>query len=128
MRISQEVYSKLINNSINYKQSKYKNKKVMCDGHKFDSIKERNYYLQLKVLEELGKLKDLELQKEYVLQPSFKLNEKSYRKITYKADFVYFSLEDNKIHVVDTKGFKTEVYKLKKKLMAYVYQIEIEEV
>ena len=128
MRVSQEVYSKLLNNSINYKQSKYKNKKIVIDGHKFDSQKEGNYYLKLKVLKDLGQIKDLELQKVYELQPSFKLNNKTYRKITYKADFCYISVPDNKLHVVDVKGFKTKEYLLKKKMLAYKYNIEIEEV
>lgn len=126
--ISKEVYERLINNSINYKQSKYRSQKVMCDGIKFDSKKERAYYLKLKVLEDLGQIKDLELQKVYELQPSFKLNDKTYRKITYKADFCYISVPDNKLHVVDVKGFKTKEYLLKKKMLAYKYNIEIEEV
>lgn len=128
MRVSQEIYERFINNSINYKQSKYKNKKVTYDGHKFDSQKEGLYYLRLKVLLDLGKIKDLELQKVYELQPSFKLNNNTYRRITYKADFSYISTEDNKLHVVDVKGFRTKEYLLKKKLMAYVHGIEIEEV
>jgi len=109
------------------KESKYKNKKVMCDGFEFDSKKEKNYYLKLKAMEEMGLIKDLELQKEFILQDKFKLNNKTRRKITYKADFCYISTEDDKLHVVDIKGFKTEVYKLKKKLFEYKYQIELEE-
>lgn len=128
MTISREIYERFINNSINYKQSKYKSKKVIYDGIEFDSKKEGAYYLKLKTLENFGQIKDLELQKEYELQPSFKLNGKTYRKITYKADFVYYSLIDNKIHVVDVKGFKTKEYLLKKKMLAYKYNIEIEEV
>lgn len=108
--------------------SKYYSKKVIVDNIKFDSKKEANYYLKLKVLERAGVIKDLELQKEYILQDSFKLNKKTRRKITYKADFKYVSTLDNRIHVVDVKGFKTEVYKLKKKLFEYKYQIEIEEI
>lgn len=108
--------------------SKYKNKKVVYDGIKFDSKKEGACYLKLKLLEEKGIIKDLQLQKEYILQESFKLNNKTYRKISYKADFEYFSTIDNKTHVVDTKGFKTKEYLLKKKILAYKYGIEIEEV
>lgn len=126
MRVSQETYEKFIEQAI--KQNKYKNKKVVYDGITFDSKKEGAYYLKLKLLEEKGIIKDLQLQKEYILQESFKLNNKTYRKISYKADFEYFSTIDNKIHVVDTKGFKTKEYLLKKKIFAYKYGIEIEEV
>lgn len=128
MRISNETYKKLLGNSINTKQSKYKNKKCIYNGIKFDSKKEMAYYIKLKLLEEKGKIRDLELQKTYELQPSFKLNGRTYRKITYKADFSYVTAEDDKLHVVDTKGFRTEVYKLKRKMLAYKYGIEIEEI
>lgn len=108
--------------------SKYSNKKVICDRYKFDSKKEANYYLELKMLQKAGLIKDLELQKTFVLQPSFKLNGKTRRQITYKADFTYISTSDNIQHVIDVKGFKTEVYKIKKKLFEYKYGIEIEEI
>lgn len=107
---------------------KYHNKKVEYDGYTFDSIREKNYYIKLKLLEKAGKIKELELQKEFELQPSYKLNNKTSRKITYRADFTYKTTEDDKIHVIDVKGYRTDVYKLKKKLFEYKYRIEIEEV
>ena len=128
MRISNETYKKLVGNSIDVKQNKYKNKSVEYHGIKFDSKKEMAYYIKLELLEQKGIIKDLELQKLFELQPSFKLNGKTYKKITYRADFSYVSVQDNKIHIVDTKGFRTEVYKLKKKMFAYKYGIEIEEI
>ena len=128
MRISNETYKKLLGNSIEVKQNKYKNKSVEYHGIKFDSKKEMAYYIKLELLEQKGIIKDLELQKSFELQPSFKLNGKTYKKITYRADFSYVSVEDNKMHIVDTKGFRTEVYKLKKKMFAYKYGIEIEEI
>ena len=108
--------------------AKYHNKKVEYDGYTFDSIREKNYYIKLKLLEKAGKIKELELQKEFELQPSFKLNNKTSRKITYRADFTYKTTEDDKLHVVDVKGFRTDVYRLKKKLFEYKYRIEIEEI
>lgn len=109
-------------------RSKYFSKKVVIDGIKFDSKKEGQFYQKLKLLEKAGKIKDLELQKEYELQPSFKINNKTRRKATYRADFTYVTTEDNKIHVVDVKGFRTEVYRLKKKMFEYRYGIELEEI
>ena len=123
MRVSQEVYKKLMNHSIDYKQSKYKNKKVIYNGIKFDSQKERNYYIKLKLLEEKGIISNLKLQVKFELQPSFKFNGKTIRSINYIADFTY--IQDNKLHIVDTKGVRTEVYKIKKKMMQYKgYEIE----
>lgn len=107
--------------------NKYHNKKIIIDGIKFDSQKEGNYYLKLKMLEKAGKIRDLKLHFPFVLIETFKLNDKTYRKMKYIADFVYYDDKD-KLHVVDTKGFRTKEYELKKKLMAWKYGIEIEEV
>ncbi len=112
-------------------RSKFFSKKVTIEGITFDSKKEGNYYLKLKELEKEGKIKDLELQKEYVLQDKFKLGGKTRRQITYKSDFTYVSVEDNKLHVVDIKSpytAKDKVYRLKKKLFEYKYGIELEEI
>ena len=109
--------------------SKYKNKKVVVDNILFDSKKEANYYIYLKMLEDAGKIVDLELQRKFILQQGFKLNGKTYRAITYVADFVY--KDDKGMHVVDVKSEATrkdKVYRLKKKMFAYKYHIEIEEV
>lgn len=127
MKISKETYQRLLNNSINVKQNKYKNKKVVYNGIKFDSKKEMDYYIKLNMLEKAGKIKDLRLQVPFVVLETFKLNDKTYKKTKYIADFTYYDKE-GKYHVVDTKGVRTDVYKLKKKLMAWKYGIEIEEI
>ena len=109
--------------------SKYQNKKVIYDDIQFDSIKEKNRYIQLKMLEKAGEIKDLQLQKTFTLQPSFKKNGTTYRAITYKADFVYLDLRTNKNIVEDVKGIRTEVYKIKKKLFEKQYpDLEIKEI
>lgn len=126
MKISTETYKRLLNNSINAKQSKYKNKKIVYNGIKFDSKKEYAYYIKLKLLEDSNKIQDLKRQVKYELQPSYKFKDKTIRAINYIADFEY--IQDGVKHIVDTKGFRTEVYKLKKKIFEYKYNIEIEEV
>lgn len=99
--------------------SKYHSKKAVVDGITFDSKKEANRYCELKILEHYGKIKDLQLQHQFVLQPPFKKNGKTIRAITYKADFVYFDVERCKHIVEDVKGYKTDVYQLKKKMFEY---------
>ncbi len=107
---------------------KYKNKKVIIDGIKFDSLKEGKRYKELKLLERAGFIKNLELQKSFELQPSFKKNGKTIRKIVYIADFVYFDTKQGKTIIEDTKGFRTDVYTLKKKIFEYKYpELEIKE-
>lgn len=128
MKISKSVYNKLLNNSITVKKNKYKNKKVIYNGIKFDSIKEKNRYMQLLYLEKAGLIKDIKLQYEFELQPAFILNKKKIRKITYIADFYYYDNNLNDYVVEDVKGIRTDVYKLKKKMFEYKYQKEIIEI
>ena len=52
---------------------------------------------------------------------------KKIRPIYYIADFYYFDLLKDKWVVEDTKGVRTEVYKLKKKLFEYIYNLTIDE-
>jgi hypothetical protein len=108
------------------KRNKYHNKKVLIDNITFDSIKEANRYKKLKLLEAKGIITDLKLQVKYELQPSYKMNNKAIRAINYVADFAYRL--DNKLIVDDTKGYRTEVYRLKKKMFEFKYGIEINEI
>ena len=55
----------------------------------------------------------------YELIPTFKKGNKTYRKTCYIADFCYYDNELGKTIIEDTKGFKTDVYILKKKLFEY---------
>lgn len=98
---------------------KYGNKKVEYDGIKFDSKREMQRYCELKLLERAGEIKNLQLQPKFVLQESFKKNGKTHRAINYIADFMYE--ENDKIKVEDSKGFKTDVYAIKKKMFEYKY-------
>ena len=106
---------------------KYHSKKTIVDGYKFDSKAESEEYCRLKMALRAGEIQNLVLQPSFELQPSFKKNGKTYRKITYKADFAY--IKDGKTIVEDVKGMKTDVYKLKKKLFEYKYpNLEIMEI
>ena len=110
-------------------KSKYKNEKVLFDGMEFDSKKECNRYIDLKLLERQGLIKDLRRQVRFELQPSYKKNGKTIRPIYYVADFVYYDINKKKFIVEDTKGYRTEIYKLKKKLFEYKNpDLEIKEV
>ena len=100
---------------------KYHNKIVNEDGIKFDSKKEARRYQELKWLERANEISELRLQVPFELQPSFKKDGKTYRKIEYIADFVYYDVKQDKYIVEDTKGFKTDVYMLKKKIFEYKY-------
>ena len=46
----------------------------------------------------------------------------------YVADFVYLNIKSKNWQVVDVKGFRTQAYKLKKKMMFSEFGIEIFEI
>lgn len=106
---------------------KYNNKKTLYDGIYFDSKKEMNYYKELKVKEAEGLISELELQKRFILQEGYIINGRKVRPLSYICDFSYKDAQGI-IHIIDVKGFRTEVYKIKKKLFEYKYGIEIEEI
>lgn len=102
------------------RKSKYNNQKTMVDGIEFDSKKEADYYIHLKLLKKAGEIKDIGLQQRFVLQPGFEKNGAKYQPITYIADFVITN-NDGTTEVVDIKGVETQVFKIKKKLFEYMY-------
>ena len=105
--------------------SKYHSKKTVLDGIEFDSAKEAKRYAKLGDMERAGKIQGLCLQVPFELLPSFECDGVKYRGMRYIADFVYY--RDGKQVVEDTKGAKTREYLIKKKLMAYLNHINIEE-
>lgn len=107
------------------RKNKYKNKITYYENIRFSSKKEAQRYIELKLLEKTNQIKELELQKKFELQPSYKKNGKTIRSINYYADFYYYDIIKGKYIVEDTKGMKTEVYKLKKKIFEYKYDITI---
>lgn len=100
---------------------KYRNKKTSVDGIRFDSKREANRYMELKLLERAGIIKGLKRQVPYILIDKSRYG----RAIKYVADFVYY--EDDKLVVEDVKGVRTPVYKLKKRLIAERFGIEVKE-
>lgn len=105
--------------------SKYHARKTTIDGIQFDSAKEAKRYTKLRDMQEAGEIQGLRLQVPFEILPSFECDGVKYRGMKYIADFVYN--RDGKQVVEDTKGWKTQEYRLKKKLMAYINHINIEE-
>lgn len=109
--------------------SKYNSRKTIVDGITFDSKKEARRYIELKKMEQEGLIKGLQLQVPFELVPSFYImidgKKKKRRNMKYIADFVYYE-NDEKV-IEDVKGRKTDVYKLKKKLFEYKYNVTIKD-
>ena len=112
------------------RKNKYGNKKNVYNGIKFDSTKEKNRYIELKLLEKSGRIKNLELQPKFLLtetkrKSDYPYLDKTLRKMYYIADFKYIN-ENGKIIVEDTKGFKTDTYIVKKKIFIEKYGKDLE--
>lgn len=74
-------------------------------------------------MENRGLIKDLKTQVPFVLIEKSKYG----RAIKYVADFTFIDCGTNKLVVADSKGVKTDVYRLKRRLIAEKYGIIIKE-
>ena len=103
-------------------KNKYGARKLTApDGQVFDSVKEYHRWGCLRLLERAGKIKGLKRQVKFELIPK----QEGERACYYIADFTY--TENGELVVEDCKGFKTDVYKIKKKLMLMEHGIRIRE-
>ena len=103
------------------KKNKYSAKKITLYNIIFDSKKEGRRYLVLREKLNDGLIENLELQVPY------RFIHNDVRICVYKADFTYTDAATGVFIVEDVKGFKTAVYKLKKKMMKAFYNIDIYE-
>ena len=125
------------------RRRKYGNTKITVDGIQFDSKREAARYQELKLLERAGVISFLQRQAKFQLipdqhAPSNAVYTKGPRKgqrtpgklleheCSYIADFCY--IRNGETVVEDAKGYRTEVYRIKKKLMLERYGIQIREV
>jgi len=108
MRMSEEEYRQMMGER-QPKKSKYNAVMVERGGLKMKSKKQARRFDELVLLREAGEI-------------LYFLYEVPYRMpgTTYWADFVVF-WPDGKVTVEDVKGFKTDTYKLKKRMMAIHY-------
>lgn len=104
-----------------FKTNKYHNEKTKVGNLTFDSKHEADRWFALRLLERGGIIKNLERQVRFEIVPKSEHG----RALYYVADFVY---EENGNKVIeDAKGVKTDVYRLKKRLVAEKYGIVIKE-
>ena len=99
-------------------------KRKVVDGIEFRSTLEANVYQLLKLWEQAGAIEALQVQPIFVLQPK----QPGMRAITYRADFSYMRntaalgfVRCMKRVVIDAKGYRMEVYRIKAKLFRARY-------
>lgn len=114
---------------MSYRSKKYGNRTVRTDAGKFDSVREAHRWYELQLMENAGEITDLKRQVPFELIPN-QLGEDGMvreRKLVYIADFTYTD-KDGKFVVEDSKGFKTDTYRIKKKLLLFFRGLEVKEV
>jgi hypothetical protein len=108
---------------------KFNAQRTEVDGISFASKAEARRYSELKLLAKAGKIECLELQPVYELlapPPAGFLEWPVVGK--YVADFRYFDMTTGAHIVEDVKGFKTELYRWKKRHVEAQYGITITEI
>lgn len=127
-------------------KSKYRAKKFTVEGIEFDSKKEASRYIELKMLERRGEIRDLQMQVPFILIPAQYEERIEYtpkrnvekrvkrlveQKVSYVADFVY-TRSNGEIVVEDVKGYRRgtaySVFVIKRKLMLERHGIKVVEV
>lgn len=92
----------------------------------YASRKEHRRANELKLLQKAGIISNLREQVRYELIPAQYDNQGKLieRACSYVADFVYTEKNGEAI-VEDTKGMRTDVYRIKRKLMLHVHGVKI---
>ena len=103
----------------NRRAQKFGNVKVTTTDGTFDSQKEHRRWCELKLLERGGVIRNLER------QTRFRFEQNGVHICDYIADFVFFEGDERVCE--DSKGFQTDVYRIKRKLMLAFYNIKIRE-
>lgn len=103
------------------KPSKYRNTPVVVDGLRFDSKREAAYYGELKMREKAGEVSGVELQVPFALK-----GPKGDLMTTYRADFVFYDNVQGRQRVIDVKGVETPAFRLKRKMMRALLNIDVE--
>ena len=131
-------------------EGKIAHKKTTIDGITFDSKMESDYYVYLKEEKKAGRIKNFDLQPEFILQPKHfimngkvhaetddtykemdKLRKKHNKEnpdnkiqiiqaIKYISDFQIINPDDS-VKTIDVKGIKTADFKLKEKMFNFKY-------
>lgn len=110
------------------KRAKYNNTRhEFADGNTADSTKEGWRFIELQKLAAAGKIRNLKAGNNKL---RYRLEISGVHICDYIPDAVYEEFDGSEWRVIveDTKGFRTPVYKLKKKLMKAIYGIEIREI
>jgi hypothetical protein len=107
---------------------------TVVENIRFHSKKEARRYQELRLLEQAGEIRELEIQPKFPLFVPGRGAGGPYARVhvaDYVADFRYREGERGILRIEDVKGgraTKTPIYRLKKRMVEALYGIEITEV
>lgn len=108
---------------------KYGASPTVVEGVRFASKAEARRYEQLRLLEKVGEIRELELQPKFPLYaPVHGRTNATARVGEYRADFRYRMGPTGVLVVEDVKGVRTEAYRWKKKHTEIQYGITVTEI
>lgn len=114
-----------------FKTNKYSNIKTKIGDDLFDSKKESERFITLKLLERAGRIENLKLQPKFKFEINgkpLKSKTKGSKQVTYTADFSYFDVDKGVDVVEDVKSAATKklyAFKIKKALFETIYDMEL---
>ena len=98
-------------------RNKYGAKKVEYAGYSFSSGLERSLFEWLKLREANGEIKDIKCQESVYMTNA---------RILYKPDFSYVDVVTNEKIFAESKGFETDVWRIKRRLWAFYGEGKLE--
>lgn len=96
--------------------TKYQSVKTKVNNIEFASAKEAKRYTELTYMAKANMIIDIVLQPKFSLCDEFKIGRTKFKQSSYVADFLYYDIEESIFIVEEVKGFKTDLFVLKKKL------------
>lgn len=120
--------------AITGRRSKYRAVPTVVDGIRFASKREAKRYMELRLLERAGEIRSLQRQLKFPLYVLPLFGDSGVLIGCYVADFVYEQFvypgesKECKTVVEDSKGFRTPLYRWKKRHVEAQYGIQIREV
>ncbi|MGE3921082.1 MAG: DUF1064 domain-containing protein, partial [Gammaproteobacteria bacterium] len=94
----------------------------------FDSEGEYSHYCHLKLLERAGEIRNLQHHVVFELIPFQVICGQKVKGTSYEADFVYEKSPDWVRVVEEYKGYRTDDYILKRKMMKFILGIDVVEI
>lgn len=102
-----------------------RSKKCIYKGMDFDSLTERDYFKYLEEKQSKGEITGLEIQKNFLLQEGFKMDDGTkIQVISYTCDQYYIDKE-GRVNIVDVKGAEiliSEPFRLRFKMLKNLHR------